>query len=72
MTKAEQFAADKSIALAYGSGKKRSVDIAIDVDKVAAATKQHAERIVMNIHAGKHVLCEKAITMNVVNFKSFF
>lgn len=69
LSKAEQFAADYSIPKAYGSYEELLADETIDVVYIAVPNKQHAEHILKALQAGKHVLCEKAITMNAAELK---
>lgn len=63
--KAEAFAKNYNIEKAYGSYDALLNDTSIDIIYIAVPNKQHAEHIVKALRAGKHVLCEKAITMNL-------
>lgn len=64
LTKAQTFAKDHAIPLAYGSFDELLADDTIDIIYVAVPNRQHIEHILKALSAGKHVLCEKAITMN--------
>lgn len=64
LQKADDFASDYSIPKAYGSYEAICHDPDIDVIYLATPNSHHAANMKMIIQAGKHVLCEKAITMN--------
>lgn len=67
---ANEFAAKYGFAKAYGDdggihGYQRLLaDEAVDVVYVATPHAQHHEIVLAALHAGKHVLCEKAFTIN--------
>ena len=62
--KAEKFAHRYNIPKAYGSYQEMLDDAEIDIIYIAVPNKQHIDHILAALEAGKHVLCEKAITMN--------
>lgn len=62
--KATAFARQYNIPTAYGSYEDLYNDETIDVIYLATPNSYHAENMLDILHAGKHVLCEKAITMN--------
>lgn len=62
--KAEKFAHHYNIPKAYGSYQEMLDDAEIDIIYIAVPNKQHIDHILAALEAGKHVLCEKAITMN--------
>ena len=62
--KAEAFATQYDIAKSYGSYEALLADEQIDIIYIAVPNKQHFTHIIKALNAGKHVLCEKAITMN--------
>ncbi|WP_438756272.1 Gfo/Idh/MocA family protein [Enterococcus sp. AZ126] len=64
LAKAELFAKKYDIARAYGSFEELLADEAIDIIYIAVPNRQHIDHILKALVAGKHVLCEKAITMN--------
>lgn len=64
LDKAEAFAKVHHIPKAYGSFDALVADDAIDIIYIAVPNRQHIEHIMKALEAGKHVLCEKAITMN--------
>ena len=62
--KAENFAHRYNIPKAYGSYQEMLDDAEIDIVYIAVPNRQHIDHILAALKAGKHVLCEKAITMN--------
>lgn len=63
LVKAELFADEYKIANAYGDYQAMLQNDTLDVIYIAVPNLQHAEFIMAALAAGKHVLCEKAITM---------
>lgn len=64
LQKAKDFSDEYNIPKAYGSYEALSYDPDIDIIYLATPNSHHAENMRMILKAGKHVLCEKAITMN--------
>ncbi|EOL43330.1 Gfo/Idh/MocA family protein [Enterococcus caccae] len=64
LAKANSFAKEHDIPTAYGSFEELLADETIDIIYIAVPNRQHIEHILKALSAGKHVLCEKAITMN--------
>ncbi|WP_207694255.1 gfo/Idh/MocA family oxidoreductase [Enterococcus sp. DIV0212c] len=64
LEKAELFAKEHDIPVAYGSFEDLLADEKIDIIYVSVPNRQHISHILKALNAGKHVLCEKAITMN--------
>lgn len=64
LEKAEAFAEKYSIPKAYGSYDELYQDKEIDIVYLATPNSYHAHDMKQILNAGKHVLCEKAITMN--------
>ncbi|HLR92837.1 MAG TPA: Gfo/Idh/MocA family oxidoreductase [Atopostipes sp.] len=64
LDKAQSFADKYNIPKAYGSYEELYADEEIDVVYLATPNSYHAENMKDILNAGKHVLCEKAITMN--------
>ncbi|AIM25197.1 Gfo/Idh/MocA family protein [Melissococcus plutonius] len=62
LDKAQAFANEFSIPCAYGSYEELLHDDTITIIYIAVPNKQHIEYILQALNAGKHVLCEKAIT----------
>jgi len=62
---AQKFASKHSIAKAYGSYKELSQDSSVDVVYIGTINTTHLELAKMFITAGKNVLCEKPMVMNV-------
>ncbi|WP_270344804.1 Gfo/Idh/MocA family protein [Enterococcus thailandicus] len=64
LAKAQAFATDYGIEKAYGSYQDLLADDEIDIIYIAVPNRQHLSHLLAALEAGKHVLCEKAITMN--------
>ncbi len=64
LEKAQKFAERYGIPKAYGSYEEMLADPEIDIIYVSVPNRQHKEHILKALNAGKHVLCEKAITMD--------
>lgn len=62
--KAKNFAERYHIPKAYGSYQELLNDPEIDIIYIAVPNKQHSQHILQALRANKHVLCEKAITIN--------
>lgn len=62
--KAEAFAQRYHIPKAYGSYQEMLNDQEIDIIYIAVPNRQHSQHIMEALAANKHVLCEKAITIN--------
>ncbi|MGC6770480.1 Gfo/Idh/MocA family protein [Enterococcus sp. LJL128] len=70
INKAEEFAQKYNIPAHYGSYEELLADNTIDIIYIAVPNKQHIQHILQALEAGKHVLCEKAITMNSEELKA--
>lgn len=66
LEKAEEFAKKYSIEKAYGNYDEMLADELIDVVYISTPHCNHYEYILKSLEQGKHVLCEKAITVNSV------
>jgi predicted dehydrogenase len=64
LEKAVTFAQDFQIPNAYGSYEELLADPEIDIVYIAVPNRQHFAHIKAALTAGKHVLCEKAITVS--------
>ncbi|EGT3599234.1 Gfo/Idh/MocA family oxidoreductase [Clostridium perfringens] len=62
--RAEQFARKNNVKKAYGSYDEIIKDKDIDVVYIATPHSNHYEYIIKSLNNNKHVLCEKAITVN--------
>ncbi|XZL93008.1 Gfo/Idh/MocA family protein [Clostridium perfringens] len=62
--RAEQFARENNVKKAYGSYDEIIKDNDIDVVYIATPHSNHYEYIIKSLNNNKHVLCEKAITVN--------
>ncbi|MFJ4572737.1 Gfo/Idh/MocA family protein [Streptomyces sp. NPDC088846] len=63
-TSAKAFAQRFGIPRAYGSWAELAADDDVDVVYVATPHSAHREATALCLEAGKHVLCEKAFTLN--------
>ena len=61
---ANQFGAEFNIAHRHASYQALADDPDVDVIYIATPHTLHADNAIMCLQAGKHVLCEKAFTMN--------
>ncbi|MDK0862910.1 Gfo/Idh/MocA family oxidoreductase [Clostridium perfringens] len=62
--RAEKFAKENNVKKAYGSYDEIIKDKDIDVVYIATPHSNHYEYIIKSLNNNKHVLCEKAITVN--------
>ncbi|MFB9769818.1 Gfo/Idh/MocA family protein [Lactiplantibacillus modestisalitolerans] len=62
--KADRFAAEHHIPKAYGQLSALLADPEVDIVYVATPHNYHIDTILPALRAGKHVFCEKAITMD--------
>lgn len=62
--KARSFANTHNISKAFGSYDELFADPNVDIVYIATPHNHHLESIMPALESGKHVLCEKAITMN--------
>jgi predicted dehydrogenase len=63
-TKAEEFAKEFGFRRAYGSYEEMLSDPEVELVYVATPHSHHYEHIKLCLNHGKHVLCEKAFTIN--------
>ena len=64
LDKAKEFAKEFGIPKAYGSYEELLADPEIDVVYISTPHPMHAEWSIKAADAGKHILCEKPITIN--------
>ncbi|GKU81944.1 Gfo/Idh/MocA family protein [Niallia sp. NCCP-28] len=64
LEKAEQFAKTHQVEKAFGSYEEMLQDKNIDVVYISTPHSNHYEYILKSLENNKHVLCEKAITVN--------
>lgn len=70
--KAKEFAKSYGFEKAYGSYAEMLADKEVELVYVATPHSHHYEHMKLCIEAGKHVLCEKAFTMNERQAKEIF
>lgn len=70
LEKAEEFARQYNLPKAYGSYEELLADDDISIIYIAVPNRQHHKHIIQALEAGKHVLCEKAITMTLAELQS--
>lgn len=64
-SKAAEFANAHGIPKSYGSYDELIADPSVEAVYIATPHSQHLEWTLAAIHAGKHVLCEKPLTLNL-------
>lgn len=64
LEKAEKYKQEFSVAMAYGSAQELLADEKVDIVYIATPHNSHYEWILAALKAGKHVFCEKSITVN--------
>ncbi|XP_076394793.1 trans-1,2-dihydrobenzene-1,2-diol dehydrogenase isoform X2 [Megachile rotundata] len=65
LSRAQQFASLHKIKKAYDSYAKLAEDKDVDIVYIGALNPQHFEIAQLMLNHGKHVLCEKPLTMNL-------
>lgn len=64
LEKAETFAAEFGVVKAYSSADEMLADETVDIVYIATPHNSHYPYILQSVKAGKHVFCEKSITVN--------
>lgn len=72
LKKAEDFAEKYGIEKAYGSYEELVEDREVDIVYIATPHSHHYEHAKLCIEHGKHVLCEKAFTVNAAQAEELF
>ena len=69
---ADRFAVEHGIARAYGSYEAMVSDPEIDIVYVATPHSRHAEDVELCLRHGKHVLCEKSLTVTAEEARQLY
>ncbi len=72
LEKAEKFAKENKIKMAYGSYQELCMDPKIDLIYVATPHSEHFSNTCLALDYGKNVLCEKAFALNEKQAKAMF
>ena len=72
LNKAREFAAKWGMTKAYGSYEEMLADPGVDLVYVATPHSHHYPHVKLCLEHGKHVLCEKAFTVNAAQARELF
>lgn len=72
LEKAQHFAQTYGFQKAYGSYEELVNDPEIDIIYIGTPVRYHYDSLMLALHAGKHVLCEKALTVNAAQAKAAY
>ncbi len=64
LEEAQKYAEEFSVQYAYGSAEELLLDENVDIVYIATPHNLHYEMMIKALKSGKHVFCEKAITVN--------
>lgn len=70
--RAADLAAECGFAKSYGSYEELMADPLVDVVYIGSTHNLHAQHVRMALNAGKHVLCEKPLTVNAAQARELF
>ena len=70
--KAEDFAESYGVAKAYNNLEEMLASSEIDIVYIGTPQEIHKEHSIMALNAGKHVLCEKALTESLEEAKEMY
>lgn len=69
VSRAQEFASNWSVGKSYGSYLELVKDPQVQAVYISSPHRYHKEQIEMALNHGKHVLCEKPITVNAAEFR---
>ena len=72
LAKAQHFAETYGFQKMYGSYEELVRDPEIDIIYIGTPVRYHYDSLMLALHAGKHVLCEKALTVNASQAKEAY
>jgi predicted dehydrogenase len=70
--RAQAFAQEYGAATAYGSYEELLADDRVDAVYIASPHALHVEHVTMSLEAGRHVLCEKPLTLRAADAEELF
>lgn len=65
LLRAQQWAAQEGVGKAFGNYSEMLADPEVDLVYIATTNNYHYDNIIQCLHAGKHVICEKPLTMTL-------
>ncbi len=65
--RAQRYASDNGIARAYNTVEALLADPEVDVVYISTTNERHKAETLAAAHAGKHVLCEKPLALNIAD-----
>ena len=72
INRAEEFARRYGVATAYGNYREMAAADDVDIVYIGTINPLHKEHTLLAIEAGKHVLCEKPLTVNLSDAQEMY